>query len=202
ACGGRRRRFQHGGIRRQSCGATSMLQDTWKYTVTAGWSMILPTGAIPPPRADASITYDPTNRVVLLFGGFGSGATLLGDMSSYAAGKWTLVCTTSGAGACGVGARFGAGLTFDTVDGKDLLFGGFCAAGPCSDTWAYKTSWILSSPPKSPSARWDTAMTFDPDMGTSTGEVLLFGGTDSAQAQGDTWEYQSGAGWTEVDAYT
>jgi hypothetical protein len=46
------------------------------------------------------------------------------------------------------------------------------------------------------------AMTFDPEMGTSVGEVVLFGGTTGAEVQGDTWEYQSGAGWTEVDSYT
>jgi N-acetylneuraminic acid mutarotase len=60
-------------------GGQGLLADTWLYHGTDGnWEKVNP-GESPSPRFNAAITYDSSNEVILLFGGYGEGAVDLQD---------------------------------------------------------------------------------------------------------------------------
>jgi len=64
-------------------GGPHWLDDTWAYSVKVNnWANLNPS-ANPPSRGASGIVYDSKNRAVVLFGGEGSGGTLLSDTWIY-----------------------------------------------------------------------------------------------------------------------
>ncbi len=122
----------------------------------------------------------------------GSVTTEAAAMSVRAAeciGMWTLASTT------GPGARYGHGMTFDSVRGNTVLFGGTTAnseSGRRSDTWTWDGStWTVRSV-SGPSPRLESPMVFDEARGVA---ILTGGYLGGNQRSRETWDW-NGSAWT------
>jgi hypothetical protein len=105
------------------------LGDTWTWTGTT-WTRLSP-AASPSPRYQAAVTYDPTTRQLILFGG--SGRTALGDTWLWTGTTWTQLTP-----AASPSARYRPGMAFDPATSQLLLYGGSANADTyLGDTWSY-----------------------------------------------------------------
>ena len=146
----------------------------------------------PSARYGASMTYDPGDGYVLLYGGYNG--TNLGDTWGFKGGLWTQIHVASPPG------RSFASMAYDEADGYVLLFGGNNLSY-LADTWEYKSGvWTPLTPPSNPTGRFGAGMVFD-DAG---GYVVLYGGYGCTSTScgafsdlADTWEFKGGA-WTEL----
>jgi N-acetylneuraminic acid mutarotase len=118
--------FLFGGIDDSTYSGT-VLGDLWKYEVaTNRWTKLQPAGRTPSPRFEGSMTYDPANHTMLLFGGNipddKGGKQLLNDLWEYdpSANVWTELQPS---GATPEPRRY-PWLAIDPVTGRLLLFGG------------------------------------------------------------------------------
>ncbi len=171
-------------------------QQTWKYEA-GNWNLVEPGGyppTSPPARFALSLTDDPHDRFVLLFGGLSEpqhDAPSLADAWAYRGSIWANLTENPSPP-----PRSSAAMTYDVKDGYVLLFGGYTASGPLSDTWKFAAGvWLELTPPQSPPARYGASMAYD-----SNGEdqfVVLFGGMSGAGALGDTWSFVKGE-WTNL----
>lgn len=88
-------------------------------------------------------------------------------------------------------------MTFDSVDGYVLLFGGAGPGGrPLNDTWGFaQGTWTNLTSGPAPSPRWGSSLVYDP----IDSFAVLFGGCIRASncAQSDTWSYSKGH-WANV----
>jgi hypothetical protein len=112
-----------GGYTLYSNAPANYLNDTWTYDGVT-WTQ-RNTQTAPPARSNHTMTTGP-NGQVLLFGGFARG-TYFADTWSWNGKQWTQVTT-----ATAPGARSGARMTFDSVRGEAVLFGGNSYQ---NDTW-------------------------------------------------------------------
>jgi hypothetical protein len=166
-----------GGI--ESVGATSWTPD---------WANLTQPSLIPGVRQAASMTFDPNEGSVVLFGG--EGGRIFNDTWTYRSGGWASVpCAVAPS------ARYGAAMAFDAADGYVVLFGGttstpFGGPGALNDTWAFSAgTWTRITTQSSPSPRFGATMTYD----VRDNAVVLFGGSSFP----DTWEYRAGH-WVNV----
>jgi hypothetical protein len=89
-------------------------------------------------------------------------------------------------------------MTFDSIRGLTVMFGGFAGArggGRVGDTWTWDgAQWqALLSSEAGPAARELHAMAFDPARGVA----VMFGGVDrDGSVRGDVWEFD-GTTWAE-----
>jgi N-acetylneuraminic acid mutarotase len=179
--------------------------DTWAYDPAANsWTELKPSGAVPPARYGAVMTYDATTRRLILFGGCVDveDGPVLNDTWAYdpAANTWaelkpagTLPSTR------GVHA-----MVYDPSTQRLIMFGGMDenTGSSINDTWAYDPTadtWTELSPSRPvPPARNSHAMVYDP----STQRIILFGGATANGSKyfNDTWAYDSAANtWTELE---
>jgi hypothetical protein len=165
-------------------GSSGALEDTWLLSYlpfTTGWAWThVPTTVTPPGRWGSAMADDPTDGVVVLFGG----ETATGPMNDtwiFAGASWTPCRSES----CRFGApspRWGAAAYALSSENGVVLFGG-CSVSACpmDDTWTFNTSdngsWGLLRSAGDPGPRFDAVLTFDP----AGGYLLLWGGT----GQGD-----------------
>jgi hypothetical protein len=94
------------------------------FTPGPGWIQ-LSTGPIA--LFDASVTYDPNMRGLVIFGGIGTSGAALSSVEWFASNRWT----SAGNAPAFLGGRWGGAMVFDPLagpDGYDLLVGG--ASGP------------------------------------------------------------------------
>jgi hypothetical protein len=183
---------------------------SWTYA-NATWSNVGPldnvsTGGVipyPAPRSHAGMAYDARDGYVLMFGGYGwsdpavstTNRTSLNDTWAYAGGNWTDLT-----GGIAPSPRSGAAMTYDPVDGRVVLFGGYDrewtgSMHPLNDTWEFAaghwtnvTSTAGAAPPTpangwpapvaSPSFAWDSrdgyAVLVDPSARTWSSETWTF----------------------------
>ena len=147
------------------------------------------------------MAYDASTGDVILFGGsdgfadFGpADSPILDDTWSWNGSTWSKL-----APAVVPPARADASMAYDASTGDIVLFGGAddSASGLLDDTWSWNGStWSELAPSTVPPARMGASMAYD----ASTGDVILFGGSDSADSTGllnDTWTW-NGANWTNV----
>jgi Galactose oxidase, central domain len=178
-------------------GPSGYLADTWIWVggqYTGAWTQVATSNA-PSPRANASITFDPTLNELLLFGGQGASGAL-SDTWSYHAGVWTLITLVSSPS-----ARASAGLAYDTIDGYDVLFGGInpSTGTVYGDTWTFSAgAWTLRTPVSSPSPRYGFGMEYAYQLARAYNFVLLFGGVSPThRLLGETWQFV-GDNWTQA----
>ncbi len=175
--------------------AYRVLGDTWTWDgVSPSWTQRARDTA-PPPRLDASMTYDSARREIVLFGGYALG-TAFNDtwVWSGATGAWTQrFPRTSPA------AREGAALAFDPARSRMVLFGGLSPSSFFDDTWVWDgTDWTQITPFPRPTQRSSAAMAFDPVRS----ELVLYGGVASGGVmRTDTWTWD-GTTWTDRSATT
>jgi hypothetical protein len=183
-------------------GSTVDLNDTWEWNGSEWNEVNLCSGAqcpsTPTPRADASMVYDASRGVTLLFGGQVDTTmhpSYLDDTWTWDGTRWTALSPTESPS-----GRSGASMAFDSVRGVAVLFGGstcLLGCGPVDDTWEWTgNNWAQMFPEASPSARLDYAMDYD----SGSGLVILQGGaTGIEQFTGDTWAWD-GKSWTQLSA--
>jgi endo-1,4-beta-xylanase len=159
---------------------------TWTWT-GATWTQQAPAAPTPPPRAFASMAYDSAHGYVVLFGGCTTGAcsSFLGDTWTWDGTKWTQQNPT-----LSPPARGGAGLAWDNVAARPMLFGGYAGFGVFyGDTWAWSgTTWNelvanFVTTAAGPSPRGYVQMSED----AANNSVVLFGGGNVSGAMNDTW---------------
>ena len=153
-------------------------------------------GNAPSPRWLSSMVYDPVSRDVLLFGGSLCPslpcAGLYGDTWTYSDFHWTELSPSTSPS-----PRYAATMAWDVKDHYAVLFGGFTGTTTLNDTWIFQNgTWtnITATTNQTPGPRWRASMTYD----AGDGEVLMFGGTDTAgTAYSDTWAF-SGGHWRKL----
>jgi cysteine-rich repeat protein len=129
----------------------------------------------PSPRSNAMMAFDSDRRKVVLFGGTAKIAgleTKLDDTWTYDGNQWHQVNLLSKPK-----PRAQAGMVFDPIRKKTILFGGATNGTSdfrLGDTWTFDGSTWSEVLVAGPSVRSSPAMAFD----TSQGHVVLFGGED------------------------
>ena len=142
----------------------------------------------PSARAWSSMTYDPRDGYVLLFGG-GNATTTFGDTWTFVGGNWTKLNLTFHPS-----AREGASMAYDAANGYVVLFGGAHNGTFLGDTWKFAGGkWTRLVTVVHPSDRVSASMTYDP----ADGYVLLFGGFGDGLGTNETmlndsWEFVDG----------
>jgi N-acetylneuraminic acid mutarotase len=176
-----------------------LFNDTWSYDPAANvWTDLKPAGAVPSPRALASMVYDPMGKKVILFGGMDN-TRGYNDTWSYdpATNKWTKLKP----GGTLPAKRGGYAMTYDAVRRQVLLFGGMGETAVFNDTWSYDpaaNTWTkVKVAGTVPSARYGMSMEYDAVSET----VILFGGeSEDESLLNDTWSYDPAAKtWTKAD---
>jgi hypothetical protein len=141
-------------------------------------------------RNFASIAYNSTRNVLVLYGGV-TREQNYSDTWEWDGKAWKRFTVE------GPGLREAAGMTYDSKRDRIVLFGGSQNGRMMNDTWEWDgTSWINVSS-EGPSPRFPAGFTYDP----VNGYVLLFGGHNlegqAGTTFGDTWTWD-GANWQEV----
>ncbi len=174
-----------------------LLGDTWMF-LQGVWTQLSPTGAVPSPRAYASMAYDAAsgNAYLMMFGGAGPSGSL-SDTWKFVHGAWTELLS---GGASSPPARSNAGMAYDVHDGYVVLFGGTSVSGSTTAylaaTWRFVGGvWTSVATSAAPSPRAEFGMVYD----IAQSYVVLFGGVDLSISQdfGDTWTYSAGV-WTPL----
>lgn len=155
--------------------------ETWTYDAKLdNWTNMSSTPS-PPERDDGMMSYDSVHKVMVFFGGSGSGGVMT-DTWTYelTTNTWTEknpVTTPPG--------RTDGAMAFDPVHGMVMLFGGLNGSPGYGDTWSFSVpgdSWLNVTPARSPSPRFGHDMVYD----EATQVLVVFGGMDTA-CRGDTW---------------
>ncbi|MGA8275283.1 MAG: hypothetical protein WB789_00285 [Thermoplasmata archaeon] len=174
-----------------ACDQTGPLNDTWAFK-DGTWNRAISSGPGPPPTDLGGLAYDPSDRMMVLFGG--SACSTSCKTWTYSGGTWTELNLTTQPP-----ARYGEGFAEDQTDHGALLFGGMTFSGGgqvLNDSWLFSYgTWHQENGSSSPPGRWDPAMAWDPGLDA----VVLFGGRAGGNAPStfnDTWQFQAGA-WTQ-----
>lgn len=170
--------------------SSQRLDDTWEWD-GAGWVDRTPASGGPVARWAHAMAYDSGRDRSVLFGGVGSGGTLLQDTWEWDGTAWTTLTPVSMPPA----RRFTA-MAYAANRGRTVLFGGNGAAGVVQDTWEWDgTRWYgpLPSTYAPPSARSHHAMVYD----ATNRLVVLFGGNDGTNDLQDTWTW-NGTTWRQL----
>lgn len=173
--------------------------DTWAFS-GGSWTQDT-TGTAPTAMLSATLSDDPGDGGVLMFGGCSSFTVLSSTCNTYvsstylfkAAGGWAPVSSTQVPS-----ARDSSSLAYDPVDGYGVMFGGYTGSQTLGDTWTFQGGqWTNITPTltQSPPPRSAGAMFWD----ASAQEVILYGGTGTSADLGDTWAFRGGT-WTQLSA--
>jgi hypothetical protein len=161
----------------------SFPSDTWTWD-GARWERVATTG--PGPRFHHTMVYDHLRERTVLFGGIQPGVGARGDTWSWNGSAWQPIAAPV---APRSHARLGASR-------EGILLIGGMGEVPAMSLGARDTSWVATPSASGPSARYLTAMAYDPVRGVT----VLFGGGEVASDRllADTWEYSAAAGWRRV----
>ncbi|MCI4350273.1 MAG: PKD domain-containing protein [Thermoplasmata archaeon] len=177
------------------------IEDTWTFHAGV-WTDVTATAGAPPAGRDfASMTDDPADGYVLLFGGWNSSiATVYNDTWTFAAGKWAPLTP-----AVSPMPIRGANVAFETVGNYVLLYGGLTYSGYgwpfgfVTETWAFKAgNWTNLTPmiTTEPPPRMLGGITNI----SGTGEIVMadgciYQGCPVNEDLADTWIYN----WTNIN---
>lgn len=155
------------------------------HAASAGWSLE-ETQNTPPARRSHAMAYDPDNKVVIVFGGYGNG--------SHWGDTWTLdlenKAWTSMKPENSPSARAATTMVHDPIGKRMFLFGGFAEGHSIvsNDTWTYSyatNAWTELRPKDVPSERASYGMAYD----SKRHEIALFGGFTERGYFDDMWFY-------------
>lgn len=119
-------------------GTNSQFNDTWTYTTAAGWTQVNPANGVSPSvRSNATLSYDATNNIWVMFGGENEYNYLPETWTYTAGGGWVQRAINAGPS-----GRIGAQMAYDATSAKTILFGGLNATTnyPANDTWSFNGS--------------------------------------------------------------
>lgn len=160
----------------------SFPDDTWTWDGTS-WTQAATTG--PAGRVHYSMVYDPGGQRVMLFGGAAPAEHAnKGDTWAWSGATWTEAASATVPRTHARIGRTSAGF---------IVLGGFPALSNGSVLSLSGTTWQTVTQPNAPSARYLTAMAYDPVRGVT----VLFGGGNPADDRlyADTWQYTPASGW-------
>jgi cysteine-rich repeat protein len=161
--------------------------DTWTWTGT-DWSSV--GGSQPPARNVAGFTYDAAHAKCLLFGG--SDSAPMGDTWELAAATWT-----ERTWAPSPVQLSDAGVVYDPLRGRVVLFGGRAGGVATQQTWEWAgKGWMQAAPATSPPARTTAVLAFHEKRGSA---ILFAGGVGAAGD--DMWEWD-GTTWHDITPIT
>jgi hypothetical protein len=165
------------------------LDDTWTFE-NGAWQSRGPSSAVGA-RLQAELVYSRSLGIVLFGGTRTIGAQWPSGTFTWTATGWLAI-----GGGQEPSGRDGHEMVFDSARDRIVLFGGYNAAGPLSDTHELELTWTRVSTVGSPPARMAHGMAYD----ARRRRVVVFGGYDTnGLFLGDTWEYDGLARtWTEV----
>ena len=160
------------------------------------WSRVAlsPGSAVPPPRVNSGMVFDPLDGYMLLYGGWNNVSNYLSDTWIFANDSWTQLNPSTNPG-----PRSDVSMAYDPGDGYVVLYGGESSTGELNDTWGFQGgAWARLLTTTTPPTREDASMVYD----FGDGYILLFGGVDKAQSPNyhyynDTWTYKAGQ-WTTM----
>jgi hypothetical protein len=185
----RRGRFiMHGGTSApgETLGGTFELDtERWRQVATGG----------PGARVAASMVFDTTRNIAVLFGGVAiEQRRFFDDLWEWDGVRWRQVQLTGERPE----ARHSFGMAYDQLRREVVLFGGFSANREAlGDTWVWNGGQWRRVEGDGPSPRSETYMAYDVERGV----IVLFGGDPEepdGRLLGDTWEWD-GLRWTRRD---
>jgi hypothetical protein len=150
-------------------GATGLApNDTWGWDGT-NWKQL--TTGIPPPRAAHAFVYDEARTKLVLFGGFESLLSILGDTWEFDATGWHERCKPT---PCSVAPRFLHGMAYDRQQQRVIMLAGTDSSGQArDDTFAFTGStWEGITPGGGGGPRSGHVIAFD----AARNRMVLFGG--------------------------
>ena len=165
---------------------------TWLWD-GSNWTLVTP-AASPSARGGSMLAYDSRHGQVVLFGGWDYNASYANPHSDtwlWDGSNWTQAFPANSPP-----ARGQAAMTYDSLHGEVVLFGGFYnnPQADYGDTWLWDgANWTEAKSANAPSARYRFGMAFDPQIGA----VTLFGGVAGNYSLGDTWLWD-GINWTQA----
>jgi HYR domain len=166
--------------------ATSLLASA--ATPAAMWTQRIPI-ASPFARELHAMAYDSARGVTVMYGGLAEKSILYKE-------TWELVGGTQWVKrnpAHTPDLRYGAALTYDSLRGESVLFGGTNGLFLPNETWTWDGSdWTQKHPATSPPGLYTPAMAYD----SGRDVVVLFGGSNLTGMHNETWEWD-GSNWTQ-----
>lgn len=179
-----------------------LLNDTWAYSGGHWTNLTGSVGGAPPPRYEASMAWDNTDKEVVLVDGCGALSCPVNNTWSFSAGRWTNITSLS---TPAPPARFLSTLSFDAASGSLRLFGGLSGTGSLGDTWSFSgnhwsnlTGSFTESPrPREGSATPEDTVAWVQGSPHTLPFDLLYGGDwvscSNCPLRGlsDTWAYES-----------
>ncbi|MFZ9886415.1 MAG: Kelch repeat-containing protein [Myxococcota bacterium] len=189
-------------------GNSGAYQDaTWIYEGQS-WRK-LDVAVAPSPRTFATMAYDSSREVIVLFGGGGAdGAGLMDTWElSESGGGYTWTNTHAGDPASRPPGVFRAAATYDPIRDCVFLFGGDTSSTRYKETWRYDASnatWSQIVPTDdegdgNPLERSGHVFAFDPTLG----ESVLYGGNrwngTAWEPRDDTWSFD-GIRWRVIES--
>jgi len=170
-------------------GGAEATDQTWVWSGLS-WSRQVVTGRMPPPRAGASMAYDPLRRATVLVGGRLADGSNAGDMWEWRDGAWSRL-SVGGVPPPSVNGPMAwdwprQQMVLLVPDGSQLL--------PTAQTWTWDgLVWSQRHPALSAPLRSGASMTWDP----ATGEVLLTVPCcpGAFEQRTETWTWD-GASWS------
>jgi hypothetical protein len=165
-------------------------------SATSDWSrVVLSAGsAVPPPRINPGMVFDPMDGYILLYGGWNNVSNYLSDTWIFSNYSWTQLNPSTNPG-----PRSDVSMAYDPGDGYVILYGGESNTGELNDTWSFQGgAWTRLLTTTTPPTREDASMVYD----SADGYILLFGGANKAPSTNfhyynDTWTYTAGQ-WTTM----
>jgi len=168
------------------------------------WKQFTGIKTLPPSRNWSMMSYNPTIKKTVMFGGFGT-VDYLSETWTWDGATWTRVKKNQAP------PRALAAMWFDPKLNKTVMFGGIGRKNSDSrierfnDMWSFDgTGWTqIKNVANVPAPRYGMETALDP----RTGKVLLFGGlvlqvngaTQSQVYSNDFWSWD-GTTWTKIDA--
>jgi N-acetylneuraminic acid mutarotase len=158
--------------------------DIWVYNTRSNTWLRIDSPGGPQKRAFHSSAV--VGNKIYYFGGLLSYGEVKNDLWQYdtTTSSWTFINLSSPI----PGKRYSAGLCYDTVDRKLILFGGYTGTQYLNDTWSYdveNNTFVNCNPSYPPGERAVGQMVY----GVLNNMVILFGGRGSREMYNDTWFY-------------
>jgi Galactose oxidase, central domain/MBG domain len=176
-------------------GTCASAGQTWTY-VHGAWTQQFPATS-PPELYGASLSDDPADGYLVLFGGSNNSCGTqypiggyCNETWTYSAGAWTRLTP-----ALAPSHRAEAGMAYDAADGYLVLFGGTNVSGPQNDTWSFAGgTWTRLRPAVSPPAPTPDAFSYD----STDGRIVYTSAENySGPTPEITWTY-AGGNWSPV----
>ena len=142
--------------------------------------------ATPPGRTDHAMAADTRRGRVVMLGGFGNGAALLGDTWEWDGSSWTqLPFASNGPGLLAMHA-----MCYDPDEGRTLVVGGIVNGSGRLNAQMFElrdatSNWQEVVTATTPPMRRSTALAYD----LVRHRVVMFGGETNLGLLGDTWEF-------------